>query len=431
MENPVEKRILEEYNKIDSYRSNDFMFRKLDWTSYEWQGALRGPAGTELEGGIYHVRLLFPKEYPWEEPSFIFLTENGSFNIETKVRLKWEPSRRVRQAFLELIELMTTCPHFNSGSVEHKEERRRLAKKSSVAAPKFGTDERQKLIDVNHQYMQRETRNTSLTQRCEEEVVVVVDRVGPTQMESDRSVIVEDKCNINNSGEKRILDEYDDIKSKPSDDFTCLKLGWKNYEWQFAIRGPRGTEFDGGIYHGMVTFSEGYPSNPPSIAFLTKNGCFDIQTVISLSRFSNWQPSLSVREILVAFIEEMATNPNGGLVPGENSREERRSLAIQSRAVAPKYGTFARQQVIDEIHQFMLDNTPLSVPQVIPVPSQASNGTGGGSFVNSIVGNTFIVNGSERVGIFRVENYGGFFGGVFLVILCSVVFLFIGRSSTA
>ncbi|KAL6274192.1 hypothetical protein ACE6H2_024884 [Prunus campanulata] len=374
MENPVEKQILEEYDKIKSYHSKDFMFRKLDWDSYEWQGALRGPSGSDFAGGIYHVRLLFAKEYPREKPSFIFLTENGSFNIQTKTnaRLNWKPTRRVGQAFLDLIELMPECPDFKSDSVEHKEKRRDLAKKSSAAAPIFGTYERQKLIDMNHQYMLRETRNTSPTQRYEEEVVV--DRVGPTLTESDRSVIVEDNYNIKNSGEKRILEEYDDIKSNPSSDFTCLKLDWNPYEWQFAIRGQRETEFDGGIYHGMVKFSEGYPSNPPSIMFLTENGCFDVQTIISLSIRQ------CVKEALVAFIEQMATHSNGGLVSVERLR-----LASESRAKAPTYGTFARQEVMGEIHQHMLRSPPpVSVPQLIPVPSQASNGTGGGSVVYNI-----------------------------------------------
>ncbi|VVA10018.1 PREDICTED: ubiquitin-conjugating [Prunus dulcis] len=397
MENSGEKRILEEYDKIERNPSDDFKFRKLDWNSYEWQGALRGPSGTEFEGGIYHVRLLFPKEYPWKEPSFIFLTENGSFNINTKVTLNWKPSMRVRDALLELIALMPTCPDGNLDSVKDKEERRDLAKKSRAAAPKFGSYERQKLIDVNHDYMQRDvpqlqlTGNTSLTQRCEEEVVV--DRVGSTQMESDRSVIVEDKCNIKNSLEKRILEEYNEIKSNPSYDFTCLTQGWNKYEWQFAIRGPSGTEFEGGIYHGMVQFSEGYPSKPPSIVFLTKNGCFEIKTSISLRLLSNWQPSWSVRKTILAFIEEMANYPNGELVSVENNREKRRDLAIKSCAAAPTYGTSARQEVIDGIHEYMLSKAPLvPVSQLSPV----SNGTGGGSVVNNIVGNTFNVHGSKQ-----------------------------------
>ncbi|KAL6274199.1 hypothetical protein ACE6H2_024891 [Prunus campanulata] len=113
-------------------------------------------------------------------------------------------------------------------------------------------------------------------------------------MESDWSVIPEDKCNIKNSGEKQILEEYNEIESNPSYNFKCLKLDWNPYEWQFAIRGPSGTEFEGGIYHGVIQFSKGYPSKPPSIMFLTKNGRLKIQTDISSRLLSKWQSQRSV-----------------------------------------------------------------------------------------------------------------------------------------
>ncbi|CAB4287943.1 unnamed protein product [Prunus armeniaca] len=426
MENPVMKRILEEYDKIESNPSDDFMFRKLDWDSYEWQGALRGPSGTEFEGGIYHVLLQFPIEYPWKEPAFIFLTENGSFSIETKTnaRLNWDPSRRLRQAFLQLIDLMPDCPDFESDSIEHKEKRRDLARKSRAAAREYGNGERRKLINKIHQHMLRDvpqlqqTRNTSLTQRCEEEVVL--DRVRSTQMESDRSVIVEDKCNIKNSLEKRILEEYNEIESNPSYDFTCLTQSWNKYEWQYAIRGPCETEFEDGIYHGMVQFSVGYPSMPPSIVFLTENGCFKIQTSASLKRLPYWQPSCSVRNFLVAVIEEMPSYSNGDLVPVENNREARRRLAINSRAEAPKYGSVERQKLIAEIHEHLLIKT--SVPELSPVTSQASNGTGGGLVFNinfifrdafnvifgntlkSICGNAFGGSNADNVGVSNSMN---------------------------
>ncbi|CAL8171452.1 unnamed protein product [Prunus armeniaca] len=427
MENPVMKRILEEYDKIESNPSDDFMFRKLDWDSYEWQGALRGPSGTEFEGGIYHVLLQFPIEYPWKEPAFIFLTENGSFSIETKTnaRLNWDPSRRLRQAFLQLIDLMPDCPDFESDSIEHKEKRRDLARKSRAAAREYGNGERRKLINKIHQHMLRDVPQLQQTREHfpDTEMVnytngkffsqltevanrkqqgaggyvanvvrnafnainsyreeVVLDRVRSTQMESDRSVIVEDKCNIKNSLEKRILEEYNEIESNPSYDFTCLTQSWNKYEWQYAIRGPCETEFEDGIYHGMVQFSVGYPSMPPSIVFLTENGCFKIQTSASLKRLPYWQPSCSVRNFLVAVIEEMPSYSNGDLVPVENNREARRRLAINSRAEAPKYGSVERQKLIAEIHEHLLIKT--SVPELSPVTSQASNGTGGGLVFN-------------------------------------------------
>lgn len=41
------------------------------------------------------------------------------------------------------------------------------------------------------------------------------------------------------------------------------------FEWQFAIRGPSDTEFEGGIYHGRIQLPAEYPFQPPSFMLLT------------------------------------------------------------------------------------------------------------------------------------------------------------------
>jgi len=51
----------------------------------EWHCTLRGPTGTEFEGGLYHFRILLPAEYPFRPPSLMMLTPNGRFELNTKV----------------------------------------------------------------------------------------------------------------------------------------------------------------------------------------------------------------------------------------------------------------------------------------------------------------------------------------------------------
>jgi len=41
------------------------------------------------------------------------------------------------------------------------------------------------------------------------------------------------------------------------------------FEWHFTIRGPKDTEFDGGIYHGRILLPAEFPYRPPDIIFLT------------------------------------------------------------------------------------------------------------------------------------------------------------------
>ncbi|KAI8565985.1 hypothetical protein RHMOL_Rhmol02G0004200 [Rhododendron molle] len=174
--------------------------------------------------------------------------------------------------------------------------------------------------------------------------------------------MAEDKYNMKNPGVKRILQEVKEMQSNPSDDFVSLPLevmricvilivfapfqslelqsvaqimmdyGFKGdwclttdssalmeniFEWQFAIRGPCDTEFEG------------------------------------------------VRTALVALIAFMPTNPNGALGSLDYKKEERRTLAIKSREAAPRFGTSERQKVIDEIHEYMLSKAP-PVPELNP-----------------------------------------------------------------
>ncbi|CAJ1963196.1 unnamed protein product [Sphenostylis stenocarpa] len=175
-----------------------------------------------------------------------------------------------------------------------------------------------------------------------------------------------DKYNLKNPAVKRILQEVKEMHSNPSDDFMSLPLEENIFEWQFAIRGPRDTEFEGGIYHGRIQLPSEYPFKPPSFMLLTPNGRFETQTKICLSISNHhpehWQPSWSVRTALVALIAFMPTNPNGALGSLDYKKEERRTLAVKSREAPPKFGTPERQKLIDEIHEYMLCKAP-PVPQ--------------------------------------------------------------------
>ncbi|KAI4334960.1 hypothetical protein L6164_013655 [Bauhinia variegata] len=176
-----------------------------------------------------------------------------------------------------------------------------------------------------------------------------------------------DKYNLKNPAVKRILQEVKEMQSNPSEDFMSLPLEENIFEWQFAIRGPRDTEFEGGIYHGRIQLPAEYPFKPPSFMLLTPNGRFETQTKICLSISNHhpehWQPSWSVRTALVALIAFMPTSPSGALGSLDYKKEERRALAIKSREAPPKFGTPERQRLIDEIHEYMLSKAP-PVPQL-------------------------------------------------------------------
>ena len=66
------------------------------------------------------------------------------------------------------------------------------------------------------------------------------------------------------------------------------------------------TEFEGGLYHGIIKLPMSYPNRPPNIMFLTPNGRFDINMDVCLSMTKyhkeEWQAAWTIRSMLEAII---------------------------------------------------------------------------------------------------------------------------------
>ena len=46
------------------------------------------------------------------------------------------------------------------------------------------------------------------------------------------------------------------------------------FVWHFTIRGPLKTDYEGGLYHGVIELPSQYPFKPPKITLLTHSGRF-------------------------------------------------------------------------------------------------------------------------------------------------------------
>ncbi|EDO38825.1 predicted protein [Nematostella vectensis] len=103
------------------------------------------------------------------------------------------------------------------------------------------------------------------------------------------------------------------------------------FEWHFTVRGPPDTEFAGGRYHGRIILPPEYPMKPPSIMLLTPNGRFEIGKKICLSMSAHhpetWQPSWSIRTVLMAIIGFMPTKGAGAIGALDYTPKERAVLA--------------------------------------------------------------------------------------------------------
>ena len=193
----------------------------------------------------------------------------------------------------------------------------------------------------------------------------------------------EEKYNPNNPGVRRILSEYRELQKERKQaakqttplEYAACPLETDIFEWHFAIRGPKGTPFEGGIYHGRIILPSEYPFKPPAFLLLTPNGRFEtnVKVCLTISQHhpEHWQPSWSVRTALVALVAFLPTPADGAVGSLEWSAEERKNCAAASRRGPPEWGGEARREVMQQLHAQLLQGEKLEVceTQTPPPPS--------------------------------------------------------------
>ena len=92
-----------------------------------------------------------------------------------------------------------------------------------------------------------------------------------------------------NIATSRLRKEYQELKRKPVDNIRAAPKETNILEWHYVIEGPKGSVYEGGWYHGVVSFPKEYPHKPPSIQMTTPNGRFKPNTRLCLS-MSDFHP---------------------------------------------------------------------------------------------------------------------------------------------
>ncbi|KAJ3416912.1 Ubiquitin-conjugating enzyme E2 6 [Chytridiales sp. JEL 0842] len=134
---------------------------------------------------------------------------------------------------------------------------------------------------------------------------------------------------------KRLTKEYLMIQSNPPPFITAKPLESNILEWHYVIRGPQGSPYENGEYHGKLVFPDAYPFKPPSIYMITPNGRFqtDYRLCLSMSDYhpGTWNPAWSVSTILTGLLSFMLedTPTTGSIV---TSTDEKRALSRKSHA---------------------------------------------------------------------------------------------------
>ncbi|KAJ2156377.1 Ubiquitin-conjugating enzyme E2 6 [Coemansia sp. RSA 552] len=129
------KRLGKEYLALKKSPPEFITARPLEKDILEWHFIIQGPPDTPFEGGEYHGRLLFPKDYPFKPPAIQMITPNGRFLVNTNICTSmsnyhpesWNPSWSVATIIIGLLSMMTGTENTTGATESTEAEKRALA----------------------------------------------------------------------------------------------------------------------------------------------------------------------------------------------------------------------------------------------------------------------------------------------------------------
>lgn len=170
---------------------------------------------------------------------------------------------------------------------------------------------------------------------------------------------------------RRIQLELKEISGSRSRHWTAAPAGDDLFEWQFVIRGPPATDFEGGIYTGRLVLPVNYPFAPPSITLLTPNGRFEVGKKICLSNSNYhpelWQPAWGIRTMMEALRSHFPVPGDGAIGAIDLPSDLRRRLARESLDfICPLSNNKKNRELLPELTpEEMLEEEP----EPRPMPS--------------------------------------------------------------
>ncbi|KZT11482.1 UBC-like protein [Laetiporus sulphureus 93-53] len=194
--------------------------------------------------------------------------------------------------------------------------------------------------------------------------------------------------NKNNSAVKRIMQEARELANDPCTDYSAVPLEDDIFEWHCTLRGPSGTEFEGGLYHFRILLPAEYPFRPPSVMMLTPNGRFELNTKICISFTSYheelWQPAWGVRTAIIGLQGFFPLKGTAAVGVGalEYPTAERKRLAALSRDwVCPRCNRSNLECLPDP--SASAAGSPTSAQEVVPPPHTTQSTTSVGPSAES------------------------------------------------
>ena len=142
------KRIKEEYedlvlNPIKDIGLTIELFNKNN--IYEWKITMFGPKDTSYSGGLFFLKAIFPKDYPYTPPEVCFVTPIYHLNVNPKKKKKtydehlghicistinwWKPQYKMKEIIINIFGLFYMCNPGPSYDCDRAEEYNKNKKK--------------------------------------------------------------------------------------------------------------------------------------------------------------------------------------------------------------------------------------------------------------------------------------------------------------
>lgn len=172
---------------------------------------------------------------------------------------------------------------------------------------------------------------------------------------------------------RRIQRELKEISESPSRHWTAAPAADDLFEWQFAIRGPPDTDFEGGIYTGRIVLPVNYPLAPPSITLLTPNGRWEVGKKICLSNTSYhpdlWQPAWGIRTMMEALRSHFPVPGDGAIGAIDWPSDLRKRLAKESLDFVCGPGNRKNRELLPELSpEELKEDLPEPLPRQLAPP---------------------------------------------------------------